>query len=133
MGKNFGVVGLKVYDCEQCDRSGPNKGDTLKRQRNCHRGDYEYSEASNEYRIDFTRVERRDFVSFCPGSVVTSSIQRQVNRVFEIERLQKLGQCLVRPLLHQPVRIKDFFLATLAARDRFDNEIAQTIKDLSEE
>jgi hypothetical protein len=132
-GKNsYGILGLKVFDCEKCDKSGPNQGEELKQQRGCHRGGRAYEGTGKEYRIDFTGVDTRDFALFCPGSVQSDSVQRQVNRVFEIERLKKLGNPMARPILHQPKRIKDFFLATLAARDRFENEIAQTIKDLSE-
>jgi hypothetical protein len=41
-----------------------------------------------------------------------------------MERLRALGPVTHRPILHQPLRIKTFFLATLAARDRFNDELS---------
>jgi hypothetical protein len=56
--------------------------------------------------------------------VSSPSIQRQIFRVLDMERLRALGPVTHRPINHQPLRIKTFFLATLAARDRFNDELS---------
>ena len=120
------MIGLRAYDCFECDRSGPDQGRDQKLQRNCKKPGVEITGEAEEgkYRIDFTGIDSRDFCSFCPASVADSSIQRQIYRVIDIERLSAVGRVMARPILHQPIRIKNRILAILGARDRFNDEIA---------
>ncbi len=123
----YKVCGLAFFDCAECDRSGPDQGADQKRERNCKRPGFEdigQETPGRTYRIDNTGRDERDRVIFCPASVADPSLQRQIFRVLDMERLSALGRATHRPLLHQPLRIKTFFLATLAARDRFNDELS---------
>lgn len=133
-GGKYRVLGLALYDCEQCDLSGPDEGADEKQNRNCKKPGVKLRGPGREgldYQIDNTGIDKRDFCSFCPASVSSPSLKRQINRVLDMERLKTLGHVTARPMLHQPLRIKTFFLATLGARDRFINEINSVEIELS--
>ncbi len=129
----FKLIGLAAYNCAQCDKSGPRRGLEEKILRNCKRPDIDLKGQGieREYQIDNTGIFERDTISFCPASVADPSVMRNIARVFDIERLSSLGRATARPLLHQPLRIKTFFLATLAARDRFNDEEAAALTEVT--
>ena len=133
--KGSRILGLggELFDCKACDKSGPNDGEEEKQRKNCMKNGRPSGEwPERPYLIDFTNIARRDHCYFCPASVASASVQRSINRIFDLERLSSLGQPTARPVLHWPKRTKDRALATLAARDRFNDEELAAATELNQ-